>query len=128
MPPIKREKLVNALVGYFEDEVIKTLDPSLTKSVGVILDIGVHYLTANRNILSKYLEDDMVSAILGYNPVDDTFSIEELVSQAHAAIERHGGFMFTLEFPKIPFIDIGSQAIKVKLNATDLDNLVSRMN
>ena len=127
MPAITREKFVNALVEFAEEEIIRPLDPSLSKSVGVILDTAVHYLAANRQLLSKILENDIVSAIVGYNPVDDTFSIENLASLLHASIEQHEGFMFTLNFPKIPFIDLGSEAIKVKMSVTDFDNLVRKM-
>ena len=95
---VTKQQIINGVVKYINEEVI---DKIIDKPLKIAIATGVAMIQTNPNITGKFLDDDMISMVLGKKD-DGTYDISTILETLKSSIDKYGDF--PVKIPAIKFI------------------------
>ena len=95
---VTKQQIINGVVEYMNEEVI---DKIIDKPLKIAIATGVAMIQTNPNIAGKFLDDDMISMVLGKKD-DGTYDISTILETLKNSIDKYGDF--PVKIPAIKFI------------------------
>ena len=111
---IDKNTIINGLTRYVETQVIPAVPD---KGFQIMIAIGVNAVRSNKQILNRFLDNDMFRTIADYDEKDQTYDIDKICNVLKESISSVG--YFPVKIPAVSFVSPVEK--ELKFSAEDID-------
>ncbi len=116
---VDKNRLITGIATFVETEVIGKMTDD--RAAQIVLSVAVKAIRANPNIADKFIGNDIVRMILGYEERDgkESFDIDSMADMISESVRKYSYFPVVL--PAVPFVSPREK--ELKFGPDDVDRL-----
>ena len=107
---VDKNRLIAGIATFVENEVIAKMTDD--RAAQIVLSVAVKTIRVNPNVADKFLDNDIVRMILGYEDRDgkESYDIDSMTDMISESVRKYGYFPVLL--PAVPFISAREKELK----------------